>query len=276
MSQTTKKRPPARKKKRRQRRAGCLHGLLLLAVLLAGFGLLRATEGGLLHLSAKPEKNPLSPSDFRTINGYVTCTAVPTRRGVDVSQYQEEVDWQQVLESGFDFAFIRIGYRGNTTGELYADELAQQHLAGAREAGLDVGVYFYSQAITEEEAAEEAQWCLDFLGSTELDLPVVYDWEWVGENVRTANMDRRTLTRCAQTFCGIIDAAGYRSMLYFNSHMSRDLLDLKTLRNLPFWFAQYRDAMDFEYKVDFWQYTETGSVPGIEGKVDINLMFLYE
>ena len=276
MSQTTKKRPPARKKKRRQRRAGCLHGLLLLAVLLAGFGLLRATEGRLLHLSAKPEKNPLSPSDFRTINGYVTCTAVPTRRGVDVSQYQEEVDWQQVLESGFDFAFIRIGYRGNTTGELYADELAQQHLAGAREAGLDVGVYFYSQAITEEEAAEEAQWCLDFLGSTELDLPVVYDWEWVGENVRTANMDRRTLTRCAQTFCGIIDAAGYRSMLYFNSHMSRDLLDLKTLRNLPFWFAQYRDAMDFEYKVDFWQYTETGTVPGIEGKVDINLMFLYE
>ena len=268
MSQTRKKRPPARKKKRRQRRRGCLGGVLLLAAVLAGILLLRP--------SAQPAANPLSPGDFRTVDGYVTCTAVPTRRGVDVSQYQEEVDWQQVREAGFDFAFVRIGYRGNTTGELYADDLAQQHLTGAKEAGLDVGVYFYSQAVQPEEAAEEAQWCLDFLDGAELDLPVVYDWEWAGEGTRTASMDRDTLTECARTFCDAIDAAGYRSMLYFNSHVSRDLLDLKALADHPFWFAQYREAMDFAYKVDFWQYTETGTVPGIQGKVDIDLMFLYE
>ena len=268
MSQTRKKRPPARKRKHRQRRRGCLGGVLLLAAVLAGILLLRP--------SAQPSANPLSPGDFRTVDGYVTCTAVPTRRGVDVSQYQEEVDWQQVREAGFDFAFVRIGYRGNTTGELYADELAQQHLTGAKEAGLDVGVYFYSQAVRPEEAAEEARWCLDFLAGSELDLPVVYDWEWAGENTRTANMDRDTLTECARTFCDAIDAAGYRSMLYFNNHVSRDLLDLKTLADHPFWFAQYREAMDFAYKVDFWQYTETGTVPGIKGQVDIDLMFLYE
>ena len=232
MSQTTKKRPPARKTKRRQCRRGCLGGVLLLAAVLAGILLLRP--------SAQPAANPLSPGDFRTVDGYVTCTAVPTRRGVDVSQYQEEVDWQQVRAAGFDFAFVRIGYRGNTTGELYADELAQQHLNGAKEAGLDVGVYFYSQAVQPEEAAEEARWGLDFLDGAELDLPVVYDWEWAGEGTRTASMDRDPLTECARTFCDAIDAAGYRSMLYFNSHVSRDLLDLKALADQPFWFAQNR------------------------------------
>ena len=275
MAQTTPQRPPARKKRRRQSNSGLKRLLLLLAVLLAGFGILRSMDGGLLEWTTKLEKNPLTPSDFRTLGGYVFCTGVPTRRGVDVSQYQEEVDWQQVYDAGFDFAFVRIGYRGNTTGDLYADELARQHLSGAKAAGLDVGVYFYSQAISPEEAAEEAKWCLDFLGDTALELPVVYDWEWVGGNARTANMDRETLTQCAQTFCQTIEEAGRKSMLYFNSHVSRDLLDLKALQRYPFWFAQYQDALDYEYKVDLWQYTETGTVPGIKGKVDIDLMFLY-
>ena len=247
MTQTTHRRPPARKRRRRQRRPGLWRLTLLLAVLLAGFGILRSMDGGLLRWTTKLEENPLSPTDFRTINGYVTCTAVPTRRGVDVSQYQEEVDWQEVYAAGFDFAFVRIGYRGNTSGELYADELAQQHLSGAKEAGLDVGVYFYSQAVSPEEAVEEARWCLSFLENTTLELPVVYDWEWVDSDARTANMDRETLTECARTFCQAIEEAGYRSMLYFNSHISRDLLDLQALQEYPFWFAQYRDAMDFGY-----------------------------
>ena len=264
MEQPNPKRRSARKKRRKQRRF-----IALLAVLPALFLLLRIPRDGLA-------RNPLSPSDFAIAEGYVTCTAVPTRRGVDVSQYQEEVDWQQLLDAGFDFAFIRIGYRGNTTGDLYEDDLARQHLSAAKAAGLDVGVYFYSQAVSPEEAAEEAQWCLEFLAGKHLNLPVVYDWEWVSREVRTADMDRKTLTACAQTFCQAIEAAGYQSMLYFNSHIARELLDLKELREYPFWFAQYRDALDWEYRVDFWQYTESGTVPGIEGKADINLMFLYE
>ena len=264
MAQTNQPRRPARKKKRTQRRL-----LLLPALLLAAFVLLRMSDGA-------PERNPLSPEDFTTAGGYVTCTAVPTRRGVDVSQYQEQIDWKQVHAAGFDFAFIRIGYRGSTTGALYEDPLARQNLTGAKAAGLDVGVYFYSQATTPEEAAEEARWCLEFLGDAALELPVVYDWEWVGDDARTANMDRQTLTQCAQTFCQTIEEAGRRSMLYFNRHVSRELLDLRALRDYPFWFAQYAQALDYSYRVDFWQYTETGTVPGIPGKVDINLMFLYE
>lgn len=276
MTQSTHRRRPSGKKRRKQGRTGLLRVILLLTAMLAGFGILRCLDGGVLRPAAKPEENPLKPSDFATVGGYVTCTAVPTRRGVDVSQYQEQVDWQQVYEAGFDFAFVRIGYRGNTSGDLYADDLARQHLAGAKEAGLDVGVYFYSQAISPEEAAEEASWCLSFLGDTALELPVVYDWEWVGSNARTAGMDRDTLTACARTFCQTIEGAGYRSMIYFNGHVSRDLLDLQALRGYPFWFAQYKDALDYEYRVDFWQYTETGTVPGIQGKVDIDLMFIYE
>ena len=275
MTEIKHPRRPAGRRKRRRQRSGLGRLAVLLAVLLAGYCFLRSMDGGLLRWTTRLEENPLKPSDFITVGDYVTCTAVPTRRGVDVSQYQQDVDWQQVYEAGFEFAFIRIGYRGNTSGELYADELARQHLSGAAAAGLDVGVYFYSQAISPEEAAEEAQWCLDFLGSTPLDLPVVYDWEWVGKNARTAGMDRETLTACAQTFCRTIEEAGQRSMIYFNSHVSRDLLDLQQLQEHPFWLAQYQEAMDYEYKVDLWQYTETGTVPGIKGNVDIDLMFLY-
>jgi GH25 family lysozyme M1 (1,4-beta-N-acetylmuramidase) len=268
MSQTTKKRPPARKKKRRQRRRGCLGGVLLLAAVLAGILLLRP--------SAQPAANPLSPGDFRTVDGYVTCTAVPTRRGIDVSEHQDEIDWEQVRDAGFDFAFIRIGYRGYSIGWIHADERARENLANAKAAGLDVGVYFYAQAVNVQEAAEEAAWCLDFLQDEKLDLPVVYDWEWAGSDKRTGSMDRETVTACFQTFCTAIEEGGYQAMIYFDSHISRDLLDLEELAEYPFWLAQYKDQMDYPHRVDVWQYTETGTIPGIEGDVDIDLMFLYE
>ena len=275
MDQTRPTRRDTRRQKREQQASGCLRLVLLMAVLLAGFGIFRTLDGGILQWTTRLEENPLRPSDFMTVGGYVTCTAVPTRRGVDVSQYQEQVDWNEVRDAGFHFAFIRIGYRGNTSGDIYADELARQHLSEAKAAGLDVGVYFYSQAVTPAEAAEEARWCLQFLGDTALELPVVYDWEWVGGSARTADMDRQTLTDCVRSFCQTIEDAGLQSMIYFNSHVGRDLMDLEALQEYPFWFAQYKDALDYEYKVDVWQYTETGTVPGIKGKVDIDLMFLY-
>ena len=120
MTQSTHRRRPSGKKRRKQGRTGLLRVILLLTAMLAGFGILRCLDSGVLRPAAKPEENPLKPSDFATVGGYVTCTAVPTRRGVDVSQYQEQVDWQQVYEAGFDFAFVRIGYRGNTSGDIYA------------------------------------------------------------------------------------------------------------------------------------------------------------
>ena len=271
------KRRKARKKKRQQQAVGCFSLIVLTAVLLGGFLILRVLEGpGAPKWTSSLSPNPYAPEDFVTMNGYVTCTAGPTRRGLDVSVYQEDIDWEQVRDAGFDFVFIRIGYRGYSVGEIFADDRARENLAGAKAAGLDVGVYFYAQSITPEEAREEAQWCLDFLAGESLQLPVVYDWEWVDRSARTGQMDKATLTECAKTFCQTITSGGYAPMLYFNSHVSRDLLDLEQLAEYPFWLAQYKDRMDYPYQVDVWQYTEEGTVPGIEGDVDIDLMFIYE
>ena len=270
-----RKRRDARRRKKEQQAKGCLGLVILMAILTLGAAVLWAMSGTQSWTDRLTE-NPYGPGDFSSLGGYVTCTAGPTRRGIDVSEYQEKIDWAAVKAGGFDFAFIRIGYRGYTNGEIFPDDLARENLAGARAAGIDVGVYFYSQAVSPEEAAAEARWCLEFLGSEMLDLPLVYDWEWVGPEARTGGMDKATLTECAKTFCQTIENGGYQPMLYFNSHISRDLLDLQELAQYPFWLAQYREKMDYPYQVDFWQYTEEGTVPGIKGKVDIDLMFLYE
>ena len=266
------------RKARQKRRAVTTFCLLTAAIILASVYIIYsvlAGPGSIGHRSNLTD-NPYTPADFATVDGYVTCTAGPTRRGVDVSEYQEDVDWDQVKAAGFDFAFIRIGYRGYSVGRIKPDDCARENLAGAKAAGLDVGVYFYAQAISPEEAAEEARWCLDFLNGEKLDLPVVYDWEWVGTDARTGAMDRETLTECVQTFCEAIKDGGYSPMIYFNTHVSQDLLDLKALQRYHFWLAQYKTQLDYPHQIDLWQYTETGKVPGIEGNVDIDLMFIYE
>lgn len=270
-------RRPAQSQKKQFRGTGCF-GLISLVVLLsAAFLILQVLDGPVFsRWSTTLTENPYGPEDFTTVGGYVTCTAGPTRRGIDVSEYQGDIDWDRVRESGFDFAFIRIGYRGYSVGDIFPDDRARENLAGAKAAGFDVGVYFYAQAIDLEEAREEAQWCLDFLAGEGLELPVVYDWEYVSPSARTGGMDKKTLTQCVQTFCIAIENAGYQPMVYFNRHVSRDLLDLEALSQYPFWLAQYKDQMDYPWQVDFWQYTEAGTVPGIEGNVDIDLMFLYE
>lgn len=276
MSERQKRRTARRKQK--AKKAASTFGLLALTTVLVSAYIIIKVLGGptftgwTTHLT----HNPYGPEDFATVNGFVTCTAAPTRLGIDVSEHQGRIDWEQVRAAGIDFAFIRIGYRGYSVGQINADDRARENLAGAKAASLDVGVYFYAQAVDTAEAAEEARWCLSFLGSEALDLPVVYDWEWVGYDARTGSMDKATLTECAKTFCEIIESGGYQPMIYFNNHVSRDLLDLRELAQYPFWLAQYKDQLDYPYQVDFWQYTETGKIPGIEGYVDVDLMFIYE
>ena len=216
--------------------------------------------------------NPFSAGDF-TYNdsGYLTCSNPEVQMGIDVSDHQGWIDWYQVKDSGVSFAFIRIGYRGYSQGGLFADEYAHYNLTTAREAGLQVGAYFYSQAVSEEEAAEEAAWCIDFLKEYEIDLPVVFDWEYVSQEARTGSMDGALLTRCAQVFCGEIEKAGYDAMVYFNPHLATDYYDLLQLQNYPFWLAMYTSVMDYPHRVDYWQYTDQGSLPGIDTTVDINL-----
>jgi GH25 family lysozyme M1 (1,4-beta-N-acetylmuramidase) len=126
------------------------------------------------------------------------------------------------------------------------------------------------------EAAEEAAFALQVVADWEMDLPLVYDWEYAGEEARTAGLDRRTLTNCTRVFCRRVEDGGLVPMVYFNGSQAQHLLYLEELTEFPFWLAQYREGMDFPYRVDYWQYTGEGTVPGIEVPVDINLRLIYE
>ncbi len=274
-AQRRQARVQARRRRKQHQATGCVTVLALLFLSVIAMSVFFVLDDS-PNWSGKYESNPYGPGDFVQVGGYMTCTAGATRQGIDVSEYQEDIDWAQVRSAGFDFAFIRIGYRGYTTGEIKADDYAANNLENARAVGMDIGVYFYAQAVSEEEAREEARWCLDFLNGTPLDLPVVYDWEYVSRDARTGSVDRETLTACVRAFCEAVEAEGYQSMVYFNPSVGRDLLDLEALAQYPWWLAMYTTEMDYPHKVDIWQYTETGSVPGIKGNVDIDLMFLYK
>ena len=214
--------------------------------------------------------NPYTPEDFYYDEGYLVCSAAQTVMGIDVSRYQGEIDWVQVKQAGVEFAMVRLGNRGIADGQLYEDAYARQNLQGAKDAGLKVGAYFYSQALTVEEALEEAALALEILDGFALDMPLVFDWE---QESRTEKMDNRTLTDCTLAFCQAVEAAGYEPMVYFNSYQAQELLILEELQDIPWWLAMYDITAEFPYKVDMWQYTCTGTVPGIEGSVDINLLF---
>ena len=217
--------------------------------------------------------NAYSVEDFEQDGEYLRLVSGECIPGIDVSIYQGEIDWPAVKEAGMEFVMIRAGYRGYGTGKLVEDANFRTNLEGATAAGLDVGVYFFSQAISVAEAEEEAQFVLTLLDGFELAMPVVYDWVYIDEDARTAEVDRRTLTDCSLAFLQAIEAAGYKPMLYYNSHQVRDLLHLSELEQYDSWLALYTQRMTFPYRIRMWQYTCTGSVPGIEGNVDINLYF---
>lgn len=216
--------------------------------------------------------NPYTAEDFAyDEDGFLICISGESVPGIDVSSHQGTIDWTAVKEAGMEFAFIRVGYRGYNSGTIHADEMARQNLAGAKAAGMKIGAYFFSQAVTVDEAQAEASFALQMLEGTQLDLPLVYDWEYVSESARTGAVDSETLLACVRGFCDEVERAGYEPMVYFNQELAKTLLDLVEVAEYPFWFAMYSDRMTFPHKVDFWQYSDEGSVPGIEGNVDLNL-----
>ena len=247
--------------------------VLLAALLLCGCAQSpQSTQPPINPLPTLPQ-SPYTARDYRYEGDFLTCTAGGTVLGVDVSSYNEDIDWQAVAESGIRFAFIRLGSRGYEGSLLRMDSCARDNLAKAKEAGLLVGAYFFSQAISVSEARREAMFALRILDGFELDLPLVYDWEYISETARTANVDARTLTDCTMAFCDMVENAGYDAMIYFNKHQATNLLYLQELEAYPWWLAMYDITMEFPCKVDLWQYTASGTVPGIEGKADVNLMF---
>ncbi len=282
-SETVSTPPPPKKSKK-----GLWIGLGILLVLvcaIAGWFFLQSQtpkyltyrNQELLVLKGVP-RNEYVPEQFSVNeNGYIGYQSNQTSAalGIDVSFYQQNIDWEQVADSGIEFAMIRLGYRGYSTGVLKTDSTFEQNIQGATAAGLDVGIYFFSQATSILEAQEEAEYVLEAIRGYPIGYPVVFDWEFItsDDSARTNTVDGATATECALAFCDFIAAAGYTPMVYFNQDMGYLFYQLDLLSHIPFWLAEYDQTPDFYYHFDMWQYTHTGTVPGIEGAVDLNLSF---
>ena len=218
--------------------------------------------------------NPHDPNDFAEKNGFIVYTGTETwHTGVDVSAHQGEINWEKAAADGIQFAMIRLGYRGYTEGEIGLDPYFLRNIEGAQAAGLDVGVYFFSQAITKDEAVEEAKFVLNWIEGYELDYPIFFDWEDIEADARTDGMDMLTLTGGVDAFCAAIEDAGYRAGVYFNQRFGYQELNLLSLRKYMFWLAEYNPAPTFTYDFEIWQYSCDGRVDGISGPVDLNMSF---
>ncbi len=194
--------------------------------------------------------------------------------GVDVSVYQGKIDWEAVAADGIDFAMIRLAYRGYGSGSLMVDEYAEINLAGATAAGLDIGAYIFSQATTVEEALEEADLVINMLKDYDVTYPVVFDMEEIHEEeARVDNLTIAQRTEITDAFCKAIKKEGYTPMIYGNTRWLAGRLDLRQLKDYDIWYAQYYHTFQFPYAFTMWQYTDSGTVAGIEGEVDLNLCF---
>ncbi len=194
--------------------------------------------------------------------------------GVDVSHHQGKIDWNRVAGQGFSFAILRIGYRGyGTEGKLGEDREFRENLKGAKAAGLRVGVYFFAQAVNEEEAREEAAFVLNLLDGEELDLPVVYDPETILDApARTDDVSPEQFTANTAVFCEAVREAGYEPMIYANMLWEAFELDLKRLESIPVWYADYEPLPQTPYAFKMWQYSNEGQVNGIAGACDLDIL----
>lgn len=195
--------------------------------------------------------------------------------GVDISKFQDYVDFVKVKKAGINFVMLRLGARGYGTGQLILDEYFQDNIKRATDAGLEVGVYFYSQAISEAEAKEEANMVIENLGEYAISYPVAYDMELVeNDTARIDILSREEKTAIAKAFMDTIAGAGYKTLLYGNKEWLLKEIDMSKLTAYDVWLSQAADIPDYPYKFSMWQYSFEGSVDGITGYVDMNISFV--
>ena len=221
------------------------------------------------------EENEYDPALFRTENGRVYYDSDDVRYGIDVSSHQEEIDWEKVAADGIDYAIIRAAYRGyGQSGTINEDEYFRRNAEGAKNAGLHIGAYIFSQAITPDEAREEAEYLINMVKDYTVDYPIVFDWEPINyDTARTDGVTREQLTEIAMAFCERIKQAGYYPAVYLNTDQGYMEYDLEQVSKYDIWLADYDDIPDFYYKFLIWQYTNKGEVDGITGSVDLNISF---
>ena len=206
---------------------------------------------------------------------YVVDGETVSIRGIDVSTYQGEIEWDKVASSGVKFVFIRLGYRGYESGLLVKDDRFEENIRGALNNGIAVGVYFVTQAVSVEEAVEEAQFVMDNIRPYNVTWPIVLDIEDAASaTARTADLTQQQRTDHAIAFCETIKESGYTPMLYCNIRWFIEKLDITRIADYEKWFAQYFRKPFFPYTFQVWQYSSSGNIDGIKGNVDYNISFV--
>ncbi len=240
-------------------------------------------EGGKYYIVPVDETLPKSDYDWTNLAEigigsreveYRTEGETVSIKGIDVSRYQGEIDWEKVAADGVRFAFIRLGYRGYETGKMVVDPMFEANVEGALKNGVAVGVYFVTQAVSEEEGREEARFVAEVCAPYKITWPVVLDLEDAGGAARTDLLTSAERTDAIIGFCEEIKTLGYKPMLYSNIRWFVEKMDLSRLTEYGKWFAQYFNRPFFPYEFQIWQYTSSGRVDGIKGNVDLDISFV--
>lgn len=197
-----------------------------------------------------------------------------SQTAVDVSDLQGKIDWERVSEDGIDFAMIRLGRRGYTEGNIYLDNYYYENVSGVQSEGMPFGVYFFSQAITEDEAIEEADFVIKHLSGSGISYPVVFDHEPVeSADGRANNLSKNELTHITKAFCQKIEDAGYTPMIYGNA-FDMERLNLNDLKGIDVWYAEYESSQPTgQFDFAMWQYSSTANVSGINTQADLSILF---
>ena len=191
--------------------------------------------------------------------------------GIDVSKWNGNINWAAVKNSGVSFAIIRCGYRGSSTGALIQDPKFYANIKGAQAAGIKVGVYFFTQAVNEVEAVEEASMVLNMINGYGLQMPVYIDTE--GSGGRADGIDKATRTAVCRAFCATIQNGGKTAGIYASKTWFEGKLSVSALNGYKIWLAQYATKPTYGGRYDMWQYTSKGAVGGISGHVDLNILY---
>lgn len=201
---------------------------------------------------------------------YETHKNENTKIGIDVSGWQGDIDFEAIKNAGVEFIFIKVGGTKGTNKDYYVDSKFVQNITAANELGIDVGIYFYSYANSNKHAKKDAEWVIKQIKDYDVTLPVVFDWEnWTSFN--DYNLSFFGLTDMANTFLSTIEKAGYKGMIY-SSKSYLESLWLPTKYDT--WLAHYTDKTNYEGNYTYWQLCDDGKIDGIEGPVDINIMYL--
>lgn len=219
------------------------------------------------------ENGALADADGTEIKKQHTTDAT-NQFGIDVSKWNGDIDWDKVKADGVEFVMIRCGYRGSATGALVEDPAFLANIRGAKKAGLKVGVYFFTQAINEVEAVEEASMVIALCDGYELDYPVIIDSEGAGGDGRADSLDAETRTKVCMAFCETIENAGYEPGVYASRSWYNANLEVEELDKYRIWLAEYRSTPLYSGYYDMWQYTSKGKIDGIEGNVDLNISYM--